>query len=64
MNQSPSEVIMIRPMAFGFNAETSQDNAFMNDDDVVGSNVGVDVAKEALREFDAAVDALRYLKMG
>ena len=61
MNQSPSEVIMIRPASFGFNAETSQDNAFMNDDNV---NVDVNVAEEALREFDAAVDALRYLKMG
>ena len=50
---------MIRPMAFGFNAETSQDNAFMNDDDVDGSNVDVDVAQKALRQFDAAVYALR-----
>ena len=48
---------MIRPTSFGFNAETSQDNVFMNDDDVDGSNV--DVAQKALRQFDAAVDALR-----
>ena len=60
MSQSPSEVIMIRPASFGFNVETSEDNAFMNDANdvgIVGSNV--DVAREALREFDAAVDALR-----
>ena len=49
---------MIRPTSFGFNAETSQDNVFMNDDDVDGSNVDVDVAQKALRQFDAAVDAI------
>ena len=49
---------MIRPVSFGFNDETSADNVFMNDTDA-----DVDVAKEAQREFDAAVDVLRYLKV-
>ena len=58
MNQSPTEVIMIRPASFGFNDETSGDNVFMNDTDADG-NVDADVAVKAQREFDAAVDALR-----
>ena len=57
MNQSPSEVIMIRPASFGFNAETSQDNVFMNDD--IEHDADNDVAEKGRIEFDAAVETLR-----
>ena len=58
MNQSPSEVIMVRPASFGFNAETSGDNAFMNSDGV-DSNDKNDVHLKAQNEFDNAVELLR-----
>ena len=57
MTQSPSEVIMIRPASFGFNAETSQDNVFMNDD--IEHDADNDVAEKGRIEFDAAVETLR-----
>ncbi len=58
MNQSPSEVIMVRPVSFGFNAETSEDNPFMNND-VNNDKNDFDVNLKAQKEFDNAVDRLR-----
>ena len=54
MNQSPSEVIMVRPASFGYNLETAKDNAMMNKvTDFDNLNA------EARKEFDGAVKLLR-----
>lgn len=46
---------MVRPASFGFNAETAQDNAFMNS----GNELGDDINSKAQKEFDEAVNLLR-----
>ncbi|HTD94310.1 MAG TPA: arginine deiminase-related protein [Chitinophagaceae bacterium] len=51
--QTTSHLLMIRPVNFGYNAETAVNNAFQ----VQGSNDNVQ--QEALREFDAFVSLLR-----
>lgn len=47
---------MIRPLAFGFNPETSESNPFQNDQS--GGNPS-DIAKRARKEFDEAVRELK-----
>lgn len=47
-----AQVLMIRPAAFGFNAETAASNGF------VRNLAGTDLAAAARREFDAMVAAL------
>jgi len=51
--QSPSHILMVRPINFGFNAQTAGSNAFQK-------NGGqADVQQKALQEFDAFVGILR-----
>ncbi|TWR31060.1 amidinotransferase [Mucilaginibacter pallidiroseus] len=52
--QSTSKILMIRPVAFGFNAQTAESNAFQNRDDNQQA-----VQQEALQEFDGFVQVLR-----
>jgi hypothetical protein len=59
MNQSPSEVIMVRPASFGYNLETAKDNAMMNRaSDLDNLN------EQARKEFDNAVELLRQGGLG
>src|SRR6516162_7449658 len=51
--QTTSHILMIRPVNFGFNAETAVNNAFQ----VAGDNINVQ--GKALEEFDAFVELLR-----
>jgi len=51
--QTTSHILMIRPVHFGFNAETAVNNAFQ----VPGGGEGVQ--EKALREFDGFVSVLR-----
>src|SRR5688572_27075721 len=53
--QCASAVLMVRPKAFGFNAQTAVTNRFQSSQ-TPGSSP--DVAQRALREFDAFVAAL------
>ena len=53
-NQSTSNILMIRPVAFGFNAQTAQSNAFQNRDDDQQL-----VQQKALQEFDGFVAVLK-----
>jgi hypothetical protein len=51
--QTTSHILMIRPVKFGFNAETAVNNAFQVKSDEA------DVQDKALKEFDAFVKLLR-----
>ena len=51
--QTTSHLLMIRPVHFGFNAETAVNNAFQ----VAGNDAGAQ--EKALAEFDGFVDQLR-----
>lgn len=51
--QTTSQVLMIRPAAFTYNAETAVNNAFQK------NNASEDIQQKALKEFDAFVDKLR-----
>lgn len=53
--QTTSNVIMIRPAAFGFNAQTAENNTFQHQPDL---NQG-EIADRARAEFDALVQLLR-----
>jgi hypothetical protein len=53
-NQSTSNILMIRPVAFGFNTQTAQSNAFQNRDDDQQL-----VQQKALQEFDGFVTILK-----
>ena len=53
VGQCAGAVLMVRPKAFGYNAQTAVTNRFQN------PGVLPDVAQRALREFDAFVAALR-----
>jgi hypothetical protein len=52
--QSTSNILMIRPVAFGFNTQTAESNAFQNRDDDQQA-----VQQKAQQEFDGFVDILR-----
>lgn len=54
MNQSTNNLLMIRPVAFGFNAQTAESNAFQNRD---GDQQAVQ--QKAVQEFDGFVKTLR-----
>ncbi|QXV64556.1 amidinotransferase [Mucilaginibacter sp. 21P] len=54
MSQSTSNILMIRPVAFGFNAQTAESNAFQNKDDDQQA-----VQRKAIAEFDNFVQILR-----
>lgn len=51
--QTTSNILMIRPVNFGFNAETAINNAFQS------AGEEEDVQEKALREFDGLVSQLR-----
>src|SRR3954470_18642782 len=51
--QTTSHILMIRPVNFGFNAETAVNNAFQVKDN------NQDVHNKALEEFDGFVEVLR-----
>lgn len=51
--QTTSQVLMIRPAAFTYNAETAVNNAFQK------NNASEDIQQKALGEFDAFVAKLR-----
>ncbi|RFZ94232.1 amidinotransferase [Mucilaginibacter conchicola] len=53
-SQSTSNILMIRPVAFGFNAQTAESNAFQNRDDDQQA-----VQQKAVEEFDGFVSVLR-----
>ncbi len=52
--QTANRVLMIRPKLFGFHAQASQSNAFMNEP----SRDSIEVAHKAEMEFDALAQAL------
>lgn len=52
MKQLTNRLLMIRPVNFGFNAETAVNNSFQK-------NTGGDVQQNALQEFDTFVSLLR-----
>ena len=54
MSQSTANILMIRPVAFGFNAQTAESNAFQNRDDDQQA-----VQQKAQQEFDGFVKVLR-----
>lgn len=53
MAQSPNTILMIEPIAFGFNAQTAVDNYFQVDDGTP------DIQTKALNEFNAYVNKLK-----
>jgi len=55
MDQITSHVLMIRPLAFGFNAETAENNAFQHKPEHGRTS---DVATQAIKEFDDFVELL------
>ncbi len=55
MSQVASTILMIRPAAFGFNAETAANNVFQS----TTTAPQAQVQKEAVEEFDSFVDTLR-----
>ncbi len=56
MDQVTSHVLMIRPSAFGYNAETAKNNTFQHKP---GSDQAPEISTEAIREFDQFVNVLR-----
>jgi hypothetical protein len=52
--QSTNNLLMIRPVAFGFNTQTADSNAFQNRDDDQQA-----VQQKAVQEFDGFVNVLR-----
>ena len=56
MTQSPNEVIMVRPVAFGYDPETAKSNAFQHQPD---NETQKDCSMLALSEFDEAVSKLQ-----
>jgi hypothetical protein len=57
MDKNPSQIMMIRPVAFGFNEQTASSNAFQNK--AFGIAHKAEAQAAALKEFDTMVDKLR-----
>ncbi len=55
--QTTSNILMVRPVRFGFNEQTAESNAFQNAD--VAARTIANSQNEALNEFDAMVYQLR-----
>ena len=53
--QTTSHIIMVRPAAFGYNAETAANNTFQHQPSLAET----EIKAEALREFDKMVSGLR-----
>ncbi|MFK7924228.1 MAG: citrulline utilization hydrolase CtlX [Bacteroidia bacterium] len=58
--QITSSLFMVRPQSFGFNAETAESNAFMQQDH---SQTSQEIRELAIAEFDAFVQLLREAKI-
>jgi hypothetical protein len=56
MEQVTSHVMMIRPSAFGYNAETAENNVFQSKPDAAAE----EIIAQAKKEFDGFVGLLRY----
>ena len=56
MEQVTSHVMMIRPSAFGYNAETAENNVFQTKPDAATE----EIIAQAKKEFDGFVGLLRY----
>jgi hypothetical protein len=56
-SQTTSNILMIRPVNFGFNQETAESNAFQNAE--FGKQNQNNAQSEALKEFDDMVEQLR-----
>ena len=54
--QTTSNILMVRPANFGFNAETAANNAFQIDDKSLTIN---EIQRRAVQEFDKMVEILR-----
>lgn len=54
--QTTTDIVMIRPKHFGFNAETAVNNVFQKQDDSLSAE---EISRHALAEFDALVSRLR-----
>jgi hypothetical protein len=59
MNQSAPAILMIRPAAFGYNAETAANNVFQSKTNLSQK----EVQQKAVAEFDAFVQKLRSKKI-
>jgi len=55
-----NSVIMVRPIDFGYNSQTSQDNEFQHKPALADSSR---IQKQALLEFDVCIDALARAKV-
>lgn len=56
MTQSTSQILMIRPANFGYNAETAENNAFQS---IPEEQSNAQIQENAVTEFDAMVEKLR-----
>jgi hypothetical protein len=53
--QNPSALLMVRPVAFGYNSEAALTNAFQSED----ADDPQDIVQRAIKEFDTMVDLLQ-----
>lgn len=60
MSKTASEILMIRPASFGFNAETSANNVFQTAPETLTQQ---QVQQKAVEEFDNFIDTLRKKKI-
>jgi len=56
LTQTTSHLLMIRPVRFGFNEQTAEDNAFMHNE---GEHSPAEIRRLAQEEFDLFVEMLR-----
>lgn len=56
--QTTNTILMIRPVAFGFNEQTAASNAFQTEE-TAGNFTAAEINSRAIREFDAMVAKLR-----
>lgn len=56
MSQTASSILMVRPACFGYNAETSINNAFQRNDKNIASS---GISKKAVEEFDGVIKLLK-----
>lgn len=60
LTQTTSHLLMIRPVRFGFNEQTAEDNAFMHNE---GEHSPAEIHRLAQEEFDLFTDMLRKAGM-
>lgn len=54
--QTTSNILMVRPVRFGFNPQTAESNAFQTNDTTISQEL---IAEKAIAEFDGMVEKLR-----